>query len=116
MKPTKFRTICALTQRTPPLILERRYKLCRAIPFLMKQSALLAGFTQKFGLFPSQVNRGYKVNFDKQHFIGKQALQTQRSRGVTKKLIQLHLEAFESEIEMWPGGGEAIYRDGEYVG
>ena len=66
---------------------------------------------------PHEVNRGYKVNFDKQHFVGKQALQTQRSRGVTKKLIQLHLEgAFDYEIEMWPGGGEAIYRDGEYVG
>ena len=76
-------------------------------------SRLLAKFIL---LVFSQVNRGYKVNFDKQHFIGKQALQTQRSRGVTKKLIQLHLEAFESEIEMWPGGGEAIYRDGEYVG
>ena len=42
--------------------------------------------------------------------------ETAFARGITKKLVQLHLEAFDSEIEMWPGGGEAIYRDGEYVG
>ena len=65
---------------------------------------------------PNEVNRAYKVKFDKQHFIGKQGLLEQRNKGVTKKLVQLHLEAFDSEVEMWPGGGESICKNGEYVG
>ena len=94
---------------------------------------------------PNEVNRAYKVKFDKQHFIGisnsfsllyilqfgrkirgpyhvlclilgKTGLLDQRNKGITKRLVQFHLEAFDSELEMWPGGGEAIHRNGEYVG
>ena len=96
---------------------------------------------------PNEVNRAYKVKFDKQYFIGKfescfqraakpfslveifmsiislflfyigkTGLLDQRNKGITKRLVQFHLEAFDSEIEMWPGGGEAIHRNGEYVG
>ena len=49
-------------------------------------------------------------------FIGKTGLLDQRNKGITKRLVQFHLEAFDSELEMWPGGGEAIHRNGEYVG
>ena len=97
---------------------------------------------------PNEVNRAYKVKFDKQYFIGKHQLYQdfllwsiadffligqknnfacnlsigktglldQRNKGITKRLVQFHLEAFDSELEMWPGGGEAIHRNGEYVG
>ena len=49
-------------------------------------------------------------------YIGKTGLLDQRNKGITKRLVQFHLEAFDSETEMWPGGGEAIHRNGEYVG
>ena len=48
--------------------------------------------------------------------VGKTELLDQRNKGITKRLVQFHLEAFDSEVEMWPGGGEAIHRNGEYVG
>lgn len=65
---------------------------------------------------PNEVNRAYKIKFDKQHFVGKTSLLAERNQGVTKRLVQLHLEAFDSELELWPGGGETIYRHGKFVG
>lgn len=30
--------------------------------------------------------------------------------------VQLLLDEFDSEVDIWPWGGEPIYRDGKYVG
>lgn len=49
-------------------------------------------------------------------FIGKDALLKQRENGVQKMYIQLLLNNHDSETELWPWGGEPIYRNGHYVG
>lgn len=65
---------------------------------------------------PNEVNRAWKVKYDKEHFIGKKALLKQREEGVTKRLVQFHLEEYDKDTEIWPWGGEAVYRNGESVG
>jgi pyruvate dehydrogenase phosphatase regulatory subunit len=65
---------------------------------------------------PMEVNKTFKVQFDKEHFIGKKALLKQRDEGVTKRLVQFHLEDFDKDTNIWPWGGEAVYRNGESVG
>ena len=70
---------------------------------------------------PNEVNRTFKVKFDKESFIGKEALIKQRNEGVTKRLVQLHLddtteEGFDKDEDVWPWGGESVYRNGEFVG
>ena len=65
---------------------------------------------------PNEVNRAWKVKYDKEHFIGKKALLKQREEGVMKRLVQFHLEEYDKDTEIWPWGGEAVYRNGESVG
>jgi len=65
---------------------------------------------------PNEVNRTFKVKFDKESFIGKDALLKQKNEGVFKRLVQFHFEDFDKDADIWPWGGEAIYRDGEFVG
>merc|ERR1719357_2407481 len=47
---------------------------------------------------PNEVNRTFKVKFDKEYFIGKEALLKHK------------------DDDIWPWGGEAVYRNGEFVG
>ena len=54
--------------------------------------------------------------FQKENFIGKDALIKQKQEGVSKKFCQFLLEDFDVDNDMWPQGGEPIYRDNEYVG
>ena len=51
-----------------------------------------------------------------QEFIGKEAIAKIKAVGVTKRLAQFHILNFDKDKALWPGGGEALYRDGEYVG
>merc|ERR1712203_968019 len=60
---------------------------------------------------PNEVNRTFKVKFDKKSFTGKEALLKQKEEGVTKRLIQFHLEDFDKDSDIWPWAGESIYRD-----
>ena len=66
---------------------------------------------------PFETNRGGKVMFNKpQDFIGKKASLENREEGVSKRLAQFHILNFDKDKDLWPGGGEALYRDGQYVG
>ncbi len=65
---------------------------------------------------PIEVGRMSKVKFDKPSFIGKEKLLEQRATGVLKRLVQIQLKVFDKETDPWPWTGEAIYRNGEYVG
>ena len=49
-------------------------------------------------------------------FIGKDASIKIKERGVSKRLAQFHILNFDKDKDLWPGGGEALYRDGKYVG
>jgi len=65
---------------------------------------------------PNEVSRSFKVDFTKENFFGKKALMKQMDQGVYKRLVQLHLEDFDKDNEIWPWSGEAVYRNGEVVG
>ena len=65
---------------------------------------------------PNEVNRTFKVKFDKESFIGKDALLKQKEEGILKRLVQFHLEDFDKDEDIWPWSGEAVYRNEEFVG
>ncbi|KAF4527520.1 hypothetical protein B566_EDAN015620 [Ephemera danica] len=65
---------------------------------------------------PYEVGRGYKVKLDKEYFVGKFALQKQKAEGVFKRLVMFHLEGIDPDRDVWPWGGEPVYRNDEYVG
>jgi pyruvate dehydrogenase phosphatase regulatory subunit len=49
-------------------------------------------------------------------FIGRDALMKQRDEGVKRMYVQLIVQDHDHEIDLWPWGGEPIYRNGKYVG
>lgn len=66
---------------------------------------------------PLECGRFWRVKFDKDmDFIGRNALMKQRDEGVKRMYVQLILQDHDHEVDMWPWGGEPIYRDGKYVG
>lgn len=66
---------------------------------------------------PLECGRVWRVKFDKKvDFIGRDALIKQRDEGVTRMYIQLLLDDHDMEMDLWPWGGEPIYRNGKQVG
>jgi len=66
---------------------------------------------------PFEVGRGYRVKMNKDYFLGKFALARQQTQGVRRRLTHFTLgPAFHAESDLWPWGGEPLYRGGEYVG
>lgn len=57
-----------------------------------------------------------KICFQKHDFIGKAALERQKEDGITKRLIFFHLNDIDPDKDIWPWGGEPIYRNDEFVG
>lgn len=49
-------------------------------------------------------------------FIGHQALVDQMRHGIRKHLVQLLIEEHNVDDDLWPWGGESIYRNGKYCG
>ena len=60
---------------------------------------------------PFEVGLGYKVDFKKSDFIGRQALLEQSEKGIRKKL---HCLSIDGELSAY--GSEAIYADGKAIG
>lgn len=53
----------------------------------------------------------------KEYFIGKFALMRQNSQGLMKRLVHFTLDdSFDVDTDIWPWGGEPIYRNNRYVG
>ncbi|KAL1396664.1 hypothetical protein pipiens_010367 [Culex pipiens pipiens] len=52
----------------------------------------------------------------KASFIGRAALEQQKQQGLTKRLVLFHLEDIDVDKDVWPWGGEPLYRNGEYCG
>ncbi|KAF2356784.1 FAD dependent oxidoreductase [Trinorchestia longiramus] len=66
---------------------------------------------------PYEVGRGYKVKLNKDYFLGKFALLRQASQGVKRRLVHFTLaDQFDPDVDVWPWGGEPIYRNGQHVG
>lgn len=61
------------------------------------------------------------INYDnllqqKEYFIGKFALQHQKEQGVSKRLVLFIVNELDINKDVWPWGGEPIYRNNEFVG
>ncbi|XP_047741158.1 pyruvate dehydrogenase phosphatase regulatory subunit, mitochondrial [Hyalella azteca] len=59
----------------------------------------------------------YNQILKKDYFVGKFALLRQAHQGVKKRLVHLTLTShFDPDVDVWPWGGEPIYRDNVHVG
>jgi pyruvate dehydrogenase phosphatase regulatory subunit len=50
------------------------------------------------------------------HFIGQEALLRQKNTGIRRRLCMFHVEDLDPQKDIWPWGGEPLYRNGKYVG
>ncbi|XP_054719909.1 pyruvate dehydrogenase phosphatase regulatory subunit, mitochondrial-like [Uloborus diversus] len=65
---------------------------------------------------PFECGRVYRVNFEKNDFMGKEALMKQKQEGIKRRYIQLVLEDHDIEQDIWPWGSEPIYVNGKFAG
>ncbi|KAL5021981.1 hypothetical protein ScPMuIL_001136 [Solemya velum] len=65
---------------------------------------------------PLECGHEFLVDFKNGDFYGKEALLTQKEEGVSKRFAQFLLEDFDINTDIWPLGGEVIYRNGKFVG
>lgn len=65
---------------------------------------------------PFECGREFRVKLDKGDFIGRDALLKQKEEGVSQKFAQFLLQDFDIEKDVWPWGGEPIYRNGKFAG
>ncbi|CAH0562194.1 unnamed protein product [Brassicogethes aeneus] len=88
---------------------QRFMRIERFIPFWAEE---LSSF-----ITPFEAGNGYSVRLDKkENFIGKPALQKQKEEGVKKQLVLFHLNNIDPDVDIWPWGGEPLYRNNEFVG
>ncbi|GLV45115.1 uncharacterized protein CBL_14312 [Carabus blaptoides fortunei] len=87
---------------------QRFMRIERFIPFWAEE---LTNFTT-----PYEAGNGYSVKLDKSDFIGKKALQKQKDQGVHRQLVLFHLNDIDPDKDIWPWGGEPLYRNNEFVG
>ncbi|KFB43900.1 AGAP002217-PA-like protein [Anopheles sinensis] len=66
---------------------------------------------------PFEAGVFYSVRLDKkENFIGRQALERQKRDGLKKRLVLFHVEDIDIEKDVWPWGGEPLYRNSEFCG
>ncbi|XP_056645731.1 pyruvate dehydrogenase phosphatase regulatory subunit, mitochondrial-like [Diorhabda sublineata] len=88
---------------------QRLMRIERFIPFWAEE---LNSFTTAF-----EAGIGFTVRLEKkENFTGKAALQKQKDQGVKKQLVFFYLNDIDHDEDVWPWGGEPIYRNNEYVG
>uniref|UniRef100_A0A182Y4M7 Uncharacterized protein n=1 Tax=Anopheles stephensi TaxID=30069 RepID=A0A182Y4M7_ANOST len=71
---------------------------------------------------PFEAGVFYSVRLDisqlkkKENFIGRQALERQKRDGLCKRLVLFHVEDIDIDKDVWPWGGEPLYRNNEFCG
>uniref|UniRef100_A0A1Y9H9H8 Pyruvate dehydrogenase phosphatase regulatory subunit, mitochondrial n=1 Tax=Anopheles farauti TaxID=69004 RepID=A0A1Y9H9H8_9DIPT len=71
---------------------------------------------------PFEAGVFYSVRLDisqlkkKENFIGRQALERQKLDGLQKRLVLFHVEDIDIDKNVWPWGGEPLYRNNEFCG
>ncbi|KAH1023474.1 hypothetical protein HUJ04_012674 [Dendroctonus ponderosae] len=86
-------------------VLTQRYmRLERFIPF----------WAEELNSFTTPYEAGN--DWSKEGFIGKEALQNQSVTGVRKRLVFFHFNNIDPDVDIWPWGGEPLYRNNEFVG
>ncbi|XP_044741154.1 pyruvate dehydrogenase phosphatase regulatory subunit, mitochondrial-like [Chrysoperla carnea] len=87
---------------------QRWMRIEKFIPFWAEE---LTSFTTPF-----EAGLDYTVKLQKEFFIGKDALVNQKKFGVKRRLVLFHLNDIDPESDIWPWGGEPLYRNDKYVG
>lgn len=64
---------------------------------------------------PVECGRSFRVDF-KKNFIGKEALEKQVERGVSRRFVQLLVDKHNMDFDPWPQGGELVFRNKKPVG
>ncbi|XP_043508700.1 pyruvate dehydrogenase phosphatase regulatory subunit, mitochondrial-like isoform X2 [Frieseomelitta varia] len=90
------------------VLTQRFMRIERFIPFWAEE---LTPFVT-----PYEAGSGYSVKLDKEYFIGKFALQRQKEQGVSKRLVLFVVNELDINKDVWPWGGEPVYRNNEFVG
>ncbi|XP_043263332.1 pyruvate dehydrogenase phosphatase regulatory subunit, mitochondrial-like [Colletes gigas] len=90
------------------VLTQRFMRIERFIPFWAEE---LTPFVT-----PYEAGCGYSVKLDKGYFIGKFALKQQKEQGVTKRLVLFVVNELDINKNVWPWGGEPVYRNNEFVG
>nr|XP_033336380.1 pyruvate dehydrogenase phosphatase regulatory subunit, mitochondrial-like isoform X2 [Megalopta genalis] len=90
------------------VLTQRFMRIERFIPFWAEE---LTPFVT-----PYEAGSGYSVKLNKEYFIGKFALQYQKEQGVTKRLVLFVVNELDINKDVWPWGGEPIYRNNKFVG
>ncbi|KAK3086664.1 hypothetical protein FSP39_021587 [Pinctada imbricata] len=65
---------------------------------------------------PMECGREFRVKFDKGDFIGRDALLEQKKKGISQRFAQFLLKDYDKDNDVWPWGGEPIYRNGKFCG
>nr|XP_006820414.1 PREDICTED: pyruvate dehydrogenase phosphatase regulatory subunit, mitochondrial-like [Saccoglossus kowalevskii] len=65
---------------------------------------------------PFEIGREFKVDFKASNFIGKTELSKKKNEGVKRRLAMFLLDDHDRDKDLWPWGGEAIYRNGQMTG
>ncbi|VDI58783.1 pyruvate dehydrogenase phosphatase regulatory subunit [Mytilus galloprovincialis] len=65
---------------------------------------------------PFECGRDFRVKLNKGDFIGRDALVKQKENGISQKFVQFLLKDFDTDNDVWPWGGEPIYRNGKFAG
>lgn len=65
---------------------------------------------------PFECGRDFRVKLNKGDFIGRDALLKQKENGISQKFVQFLLKDFDTDKDVWPWGGEPIYRNGKFAG
>ncbi|CAK9801517.1 Pyruvate dehydrogenase phosphatase regulatory subunit, mitochondrial [Anthophora plagiata] len=90
------------------VLTQRFMRIERFIPFWAEE---LTPFVT-----PYEAGSGYSVKLEKEYFIGKFALQHQKEEGVSKRLVLFVVDELDINKDVWPWGGEPVYRNNEFVG
>ncbi|KAJ8303481.1 hypothetical protein KUTeg_019877 [Tegillarca granosa] len=65
---------------------------------------------------PLECGREFRVKFDKGDFIGREALLKEKEEGINQRFVQFFLNDFDVDADVWPWGGEPVYRNGKFAG
>ena len=56
------------------------------------------------------------ISLQKGDFIGREAMMQQKENGISQRFAQFILKDFDVDNDVWPWGGEPIYRNGKFCG
>ena len=72
--------------------------------------------SKNFAFHKPYIKYDFSIKKSSDEFLGKEALLQQQEVGLKRRFTQFLLDDFDVHQDIWPWGGEPIYRDGKFVG